>query len=200
MSLRDREKAARGLYSCSLVGSAPSAASASAEGTASTAAKGAATAKRTPAAPEGATASEAAGAVGSSAAEPAARTGTTEGSGGAMPRPSPHRPPAHGRVMVVVVMVVGARGEHPEGAICVVGAVVAAPIPTVPGALHQGEHHNYQQENHQNIHSTSQVRPSSGSDTTGSKRRRGRAGPGCSPPWQRAFPYTHGHRRHSHRR
>lgn len=132
-----------------LLGSAPSAASATAEGTASTAAKGAATAERTPAAPEGATASEAAGAVGSSTAEPAAGTGTAEGGGGAMPRPSTHGPtathrtPTHGRVMRGTGRT---WGPETEGAIHVVGAIVASPIPAVPGAFHQGEHHNYQQD------------------------------------------------------
>lgn len=121
--------------------SAPSAASATAEGAASTAAKRAATTEGTPAAPEGATASETAGAAGASTAEPAAGTGTAEGGGGAM-----SRPPTHGRVRVVVMMVVGTRGEHPEGTVHVVGAVVAAPILAVPGALPQGQHHKYQQE------------------------------------------------------
>lgn len=133
--------------------SAPSAASATAEGTASTAAKRAATSEGTAAAPEGATASETAGAAGASTAEPAAGTGTAEGGGGAMSRSSTrgptatHRTPAHGRVRVVVMMVVvGTRGKHPEGTVRIVGAVVAAPIPAVPGALPQGQHHKYQQE------------------------------------------------------
>ena len=141
-----------GYVLAALFESAPSAASATAEGTASTAAKRAATPERTAAAPEGATASETARAAGASTAEPAAGTGTAEGGGGAMSRPSTHgstathRTPTHGRVRVVVMMVMGTRGEHPEGTVHVVGAVVAAPILAVPGALPQGQHHKYQQE------------------------------------------------------